>query len=160
MRRVRQLSPVEETNFGISRSDDLVQRIAEMTGTLNVAAIVIGFITILGSSIALMNIMIVSVTERTREIGVRKSLGAKRSTIAWQFFMETLVIGQLGGLLGMLLGIVIGYIFASLFDFKFTLPWVAMLAAVITSFLVALVSGLYPAIKASKLDPVEALRYE
>lgn len=160
MRRVRQLSPVEETNFGISRSDDLVQRIAEMTGTLNVAAIVIGFITLLGSSIALMNIMIVSVTERTREIGVRKSLGAKRSTIAWQFFMETLVIGQLGGLLGMLLGIVIGYIFASLFDFKFTLPWVAMLAAVITSFLVALVSGLYPAIKASKLDPVEALRYE
>lgn len=160
MRRVRRLNPVEAPNFGISRSDDLVQRIAETTGTLNIAAIVIGFITILGSSIALMNIMIVSVTERTREIGVRKSLGAKRSTIAWQFFIETLVIGQLGGLLGMILGILIGYGFAQLFDFQFTLPWMAMIAAVITSFLVALVSGLYPAIKASKLDPVEALRYE
>ena len=115
---------------------------------------------ILGSSIALMNIMIVSVTERTREIGVRKSLGAKRSTIAWQFFMETLVIGQLGGLVGMLLGIGIGYLFASFFEFAFTIPWMAMIAAFITSFIVAIVSGLYPALKASKLDPVEALRYE
>ncbi|MCZ8144905.1 ABC transporter permease [Flavobacterium sp.] len=160
MRRVRHLNPVEDNNFGISRSDDLVQRIATMTGTLNISAFVIGLVTILGSSIALMNIMIVSVTERTREIGVRKSLGAKRSTIAWQFFMETLVIGQLGGLVGMLLGIGIGYIFASFFDFAFTIPWMAMIAAFITSFIVAIVSGLYPALKASKLDPVEALRYE
>ncbi|WP_297518266.1 ABC transporter permease [Flavobacterium sp.] len=160
MRRVRHLNPVEDNNFGISRSDDLVQRIAETTGTLNISAFVIGLVTILGSSIALMNIMIVSVTERTREIGVRKSLGAKRSTIAWQFFMETLVIGQLGGLVGMLLGIGIGYLFASFFDFAFTIPWMAMIAAFITSFIVAIVSGLYPALKASKLDPVEALRYE
>ena len=160
MRRVRHLNPVEDNNFGISRSDDLVQRIAETTGFLNVSAFVIGLVTILGSSIALMNIMIVSVTERTREIGVRKSLGAKRSTIAWQFFMETLVIGQLGGLVGMLLGIGIGYLFASFFEFAFTIPWMAMIAAFITSFIVAIVSGLYPALKASKLDPVEALRYE
>ena len=160
MRRVRHLNPVEDNNFGISRSDDLVQRIAEPTGTLNISAFVIGLVTILGSSIALMNIMIVSVTERTREIGVRKSLGAKRSTIAWQFFMETLVIGQLGGLVGMLLGIGIGYLFASFFEFAFTIPWMAMIAAFITSFIVAIVSGLYPALKASKLDPVEALRYE
>lgn len=160
MRRVRHLNPVEDTNFGISRSDDLVQRIAEMTGTLNISAFVIGLITILGSSIALMNIMIVSVTERTREIGVRKSLGAKRSTIAWQFFMETLVIGQLGGFVGMILGMLIGYLFAALLDFDFTIPWMAMVTAVITSFIVAVVSGLYPALKASKLDPVEALRYE
>jgi putative ABC transport system permease protein len=160
MRRVRHLNPVEDNNFGISRSDDLVQRIAETTGTLNISAFVIGLVTILGSSIALMNIMIVSVTERTREIGVRKSLGAKRSTIAWQFFMETLVIGQLGGLVGMLLGIGIGYLFASFFEFAFTIPWMAMIAAFITSFIVAIVSGLYPALKASKLDPVEALRYE
>jgi len=160
MRKIRRLNPVEESNFGISRSDDLVNRIAEMTGVLSLSAWVIGIITILGSSIALMNIMIVSVTERTREIGVRKSLGAKRGTIAWQFFMETLLIGQIGGFVGIIFGILVGFLMASLMEFGFVIPWGAIMAAVITSFIVALVSGLYPAIKASKLDPIEALRYE
>ncbi|MBN8643513.1 MAG: ABC transporter permease [Flavobacteriales bacterium] len=160
MRQIRKLNPVEEANFGISRSDDLVQRIAEMTSFLSVSAWVIGIITILGSSIALMNIMIVSVTERTREIGVRKSLGAKKSTIAWQFFVETLIIGQLGGLLGIILGITTGYFIALALDFAFVIPWGAMMAAVVTTFIVAVVSGSYPALKASKLDPIEALRYE
>ncbi|HLP65847.1 ABC transporter permease [Flavobacterium sp.] len=160
MRQIRKLNPVEEANFGISRSDDLVQRIAEMTGFLNWSAWIIGIITILGSSIALMNIMIVSVTERTREIGVRKSLGAKKSTIAWQFFVETLIIGQLGGLLGIILGITTGYFIALGLDFAFVIPWGAMMAAVVTTFIVAVVSGSYPALKASKLDPIEALRYE
>jgi putative ABC transport system permease protein len=160
MRQIRKLSPVEEHNFGISRSDDLANRIGEITIYLSIAAWVIGIITILGSSIALMNIMVVSVTERTREIGVRKSLGAKKSTIAWQFFVETLIISNIGGLLGILLGIGIGYGFAVGFDFAFVIPWKAMSAALITSFIVAVVSGLYPALKASKLDPIEALRYE
>jgi putative ABC transport system permease protein len=160
MRQVRRLNPVEENNFGVSRSDDLVQKIGETTGALTVSAWVIGIITILGSSIALMNIMIVSVTERTREIGVRKSLGAKKSTIAWQFFVETLIIGQLGGILGIILGIITGYFIALALDFAFVIPWSAMLAAVITTFIVAVVSGSYPALKASKLDPIEALRYE
>lgn len=160
MRNIRKLQPMQKDNFGISRSDDLINRILSITDYLNVAAWVIGIITIFGSSIALMNIMLVSVTERTREIGVRKALGAKRSTIAVQFFIETLVIGQLGGLIGMLLGILSGYGIASLLNFAFTIPWGAMLASVITTFLVAVVSGSYPALKASKLDPIEALRYE
>ena len=160
MRQVRRLNPVEENNFGVSRSDDLVNRIASITGVLGLSAWVIGIITILGSSIALMNIMIVSVTERTREIGVRKSLGATRRTIAWQFFMETLIIGQLGGLFGIIFGVLIGFGISKALDFSFSIPWVAITAAVITSFIVALVSGSYPAIKASKLDPIEALRYE
>ncbi len=160
MRQVRKLSPVKDDNFAISRSDDLINKIEGITGYLTVAAFVIGLITIFGSSIALMNIMIVSVTERTREIGVRKSLGAKKSTIAIQFFMETLIIGQLGGLIGTVLGILIGFIAATALDFSFVIPWFAIFCAFIISFIVAIASGLYPAIKAAKLDPIEALRYE
>ena len=160
MRQVRKQNPVEENNFGIIRSDELINQILSLTSVLSASAWIIGIITIFGSSIALMNIMLVSVTERTREIGVRKALGAKRKTIAFQFFTETIVIGQLGGLVGIILGVTFGSIAASLLEFTFVIPWMAIIAAVITSFVVALVSGLYPAIKASKLDPVEALRYE
>jgi len=160
MRRIRKLNPVQENNFGVSRSDDLINRIGEMTGVLSASAWIIGIITIFGSSIALMNIMLVSVTERTREIGVRKALGAKRSTIAFQFFIETLIIGQLGGLVGIIFGILIGYGISTAIDFSFVIPWGAVIAAIITTFIVAVVSGSYPALKASKLDPIEALRYE
>ncbi|MDI9312447.1 MAG: ABC transporter permease [Limnohabitans sp.] len=160
MRRVRKLNPVEDVNFGISRSDDLINKILSITQYLGISAWVIGIITILGSSIALMNIMLVSVTERTREIGTRKALGAKRSTIAMQFFMETLVIGQIGGILGVVLGICIGYGISILINFKFVIPWLAITSAFIVCFIVAVVSGSYPALKASKLDPIEALRYE
>ena len=160
MRRIRKLNPVQESNFGVSRSDDLINRISEMTGVLSASAWIIGIITIFGSSIALMNIMLVSVTERTREIGVRKALGAKRSTIAFQFFIETLIIGQLGGLVGIIFGILIGYGISTAIDFSFVIPWGAIIAAFITTFIVAVVSGSYPALKASKLDPIEALRYE
>jgi putative ABC transport system permease protein len=160
MRRVRKLSPVKDNNFGISRSDDLINKILDITQYLGLSAWVIGIITIFGSSIALMNIMLVSVTERTREIGVRKALGAKRGTIATQFFIETLVIGQLGGLLGILLGISAGYGIATLLEFVFVTPWGAIIAAFVTTFFVAIISGSYPALKASRLDPIEALRYE
>lgn len=160
MRRIRKLSPVKDNNFAVVRSDDLINRILSITQYLGLAAWLIGIITILGSSIALMNIMIFSVTERTREIGVRKALGAKKTTIAFQFFIETLLIGQLGGLTGIIFGILIGFGFAKFMDFVFVIPWGAIMAAFVTSFIVALVSGLYPAIKSANLDPIEALRYE
>ena len=160
MRNVRKLSPVQDNNFGIMRSDDLINKILDITSYLDIAAIVISVITIFGSSIALMNIMIVSVTERTREIGVRKALGAKKTTIAFQFFIETLLIGQLGGLVGIILGLLIGFGISSAIGFGFVVPWGAIVWAFIISFIVAIVSGSYPAIKAAKLDPIEALRYE
>jgi putative ABC transport system permease protein len=160
MRQIRRLNPVETNDFGVSRSDDLINRILSITDYLSWAAWIISVITIFGSSIALMNIMLVSVTERTREIGVRKALGATRSTIAVQFFIETLVVGQLGGLLGTILGILLGWGVASAIDFSFTVPWAAIIWAFVITFIVAIVSGSYPAIKASKLDPIEALRYE
>lgn len=160
MRRVRKLSPIKDNNFAVVRSDDLINKILGITQYLGIASWIIGIITILGSSIALMNIMIVSVTERTREIGVRKALGAKKSTIAFQFFIETLLIGQMGGIIGIIFGIGIGYTIATAINFVFVIPWGAILAAFTTSFAVAIFSGLYPAIKAALLDPIEALRYE
>ena len=159
-RNIRRLSPIEKDNFGIERSDDLINRIASITGYLEIAAWIISIITILGSSIALMNIMLVSVTERTREIGVRKALGAKNATISTQFFIETIVIGQIGSVLGIILGILTGLIFSSFFESEFSLPWIPMIWATIITFVVAIIAGFYPAMKASKLDPIESLRYE
>ncbi len=159
-RNIRKLNPVEENNFGIEKSDDLINRIFSITSYLNIAAWIISIITIFGSSIALMNIMLVSVTERTREIGVRKALGAKSKTIATQFFMETLIIGQIGGILGILLGILIGFGVSAAAGFDFTTPWIAMLWATGITILVAILAGSYPAAKAAKQDPIESLRYE
>ena len=159
-RNIRGLNPIEENNFGLERSDDLINRITSITGVLETAAWIISIITILGSSVALMNIMLVSVTERTREIGVRKAMGAKNSTIATQFFIETIVIGQFGSVLGIILGVLTGLLIANIFEFNFSIPWFAMLAATIITFIVAVIAGSYPATKAAKLDPIERLRYE
>ena len=159
-RNIRGLSPVEDNNFGIGRSDDLINQISQITGSLGVAAWVISIITIFGSCIALMNIMLVSVTERTREIGVRKALGAKKSTIALQFLYEAIIVGQFGGILGIILGVIAGFIVSRVAGFVFTTPWTAIIAATLITFFVAILSGLFPAIKAARLDPVESLRYE
>ncbi len=160
MRQIRNLSPSQTDNFGVSRSDDMVNTLRKQTMMLTVIAWAVGVITIFGASISLMNIMLVSVTERTKEIGVRKSLGASKSTIRMQFFTETILIAQLGGIVGIVLGLITGYVFTQIVGFAFTFPTMAIVAAIITSFVVAVLSGLYPAFKASNLNPVEALRYE
>lgn len=159
-RNIRELSPIEANNFGIVRSDDLLNRIGSISSYLYVAAWVISIVTIFGSTIALMNIMLVSVSERTREIGVRKALGAKRRTIAFQFFIETVIVGQFGALVGTIFGILIGWGISKAFNLEFSTPWLAMFWAGTIAFIVAVISGVYPATKASKLDPIESLRYE
>ena len=160
MRSIRKLTPTEKDNFGIDRSDALEKELKDVSKFLTYFAFIVGLITILGSSIALMNIMLVSVTERTREIGVRKALGASRFLILIQFFIETLVITLLGGITGIFLGLLMGYGVSSLFKMPFSMPWNAIGISILIIFIVAFISGLYPAYKASKLDPIQALRYE
>lgn len=161
MRSVRQDPLGQEDSFEIRRSDSMLQSLNEISGVLKAGGFIIGFITLLGASVGLMNIMMVSVNERTREIGVRKALGATAMQIRQQFLIEAIVICILGGLLGIFLGIMIGNAIASLIgEGGFIVPWLWVFVGLSICILVGVFSGSYPAYKASKLDPIESLRYE
>ena len=161
MRNVRQDALGMEESFEIRRSDSAIQKLEEISGYLKVGGFVIGFITLLGASVGLMNIMMVSVNERTREIGVRKALGATAVQIRQQFLIEAIVICVLGGFVGIFLGILMGNGIASLIgEGGFIVPWLWVIVGLTICVVVGVVSGYYPAFKASKLDPIESLRYE
>lgn len=160
MRNIRRLRLNEEDDFDIEKSDQLANQLFSQLVYIRGAALLIGVITLFGAAIGLMNIMLVSVTERTMEIGVSKALGAKRKTIRGQFLTEAIVICILGGLLGIILGILIGNLLSLVLGGNFIIPWPWIFGGITFCFIVGLVSGLYPAIKASRLDPIEALRYE
>ncbi|NND94340.1 MAG: FtsX-like permease family protein [Flavobacteriales bacterium] len=160
MRVVRGDPIGEQESFEIRKSDSTAKNLIENLSFISLAATLIGVITLLGAAIGLMNIMLVSVTERTREIGVRKSIGASKSNIRWQFLTEAIAIGQIGGLLGTLFGIIAGNIVAKLVGADFIIPWIWIFAAVVICLFVSVVSGFYPASKAANLDPIDALRYE
>lgn len=160
MRNVRKLKAAEENDFEIRKSDGVMEQLKSMTTSLRMATVVIATLTLLGAAIGLMNIMLVSVTERTKEIGVRKALGATRRTVLIQFLTEAVVICMLGGLLGIILGILMGLGVTLAVKGNFFVPWNWMTLGIIVCIVVGVVSGLYPAIKAARLDPIESLRYE
>jgi len=159
-RIVRGLDTVDESDFNITKSDSLANILIENLKFIAIAATIIGIITLFGAAVGLMNIMLVSVTERTREIGVRKAIGAKAKMIRQQFLFEAILIGQMGGLLGIVLGILIGNLVSMIIGTSFIIPWLWILMGVVLCFIVGVVSGYFPAEKASRLDPIVALRYE
>ncbi len=163
MRLVRRDPLGQPDSFEIDRADELAKQTESITGYLRIGGFGIGFITLLGAAIALLNIMLVSVTERTREIGIRKSLGATPQRIREQFLIEAIVICLLGGVGGVILGLGIGNLIATLVSQGkggFVIPWGWMGLGLVVCVSVGLFAGIYPAVRASKLDPIDALRYE
>ncbi len=159
-RPVRKLSAKDEDNFYIDKSDAIAQSFMTNLGFIKYATFAIAFITLISAAIGLMNIMLVAVNERTKEIGLIKSLGGKSTDIRAQFLWESILISLMGAIAGILAGILLGNIVAIMLKTGFLVPWLWVILGILVCTLVGLMAGLYPAYKASKLDPIEALRYE
>lgn len=159
-RQIRRVPLGQDDDFEITRADSLANMLIGLMSKASMGAIVIGIITLLGASIGLMNIMLVSVTERTREIGVRKALGATQETIKNQFLIESIVICVMGGIFGILMGIIIANLISFQLGSAFFIPWTWIIVGFVICIFVGLVSGYIPAKRASKLDPIESLRFE
>lgn len=159
-RAVRKLNTIEENNFVIDRSDSVAEKAMNSLRFLTVSATVIGLITLIGAAIGLMNIMLVSVSERTREVGLVKAIGGKSRMVSRQFLLEAIIISVLGALFGILLGVAVGNLFSIVLKTGFVVPWNWVLYGIVICTLTGLLAGLYPALKAGRLNPIEALRYE
>ncbi len=159
-RGIRKLSATEADNFFIDKSDSVAEVMITLLGSISGSAGAIGLITLIGAAIGLMNIMLVAVTERTKEVGLIKALGGTRSSVRNQFLFESLIISLLGAIFGIILGVLVGNLFSSVLGTGFVVPWGWVVTGIIICSIVGLAAGLWPAIKASKLDPIVALRYE
>jgi putative ABC transport system permease protein len=160
LRTIRKISPGEPNDFEIWSNDSLIEDFQNIAGKIQMVAVLIGMISLLVGSIGVMNIMLVTVTERTREIGIRKAVGAKRQTILIQFLNESIFLSLIGGFFGVLLGFLLAFLISSAFDIPFAVPMWSVVSALLVTSIVGLFAGIYPAAKASKLDPIESLRYE
>jgi putative ABC transport system permease protein len=159
-RVIRGLEPGDPNDFEIETNESLRGTFDEFTGILLLFGVAVGGISLLGAGIGVMNIMLVSVTERTREIGIRKSIGATKKAIIQQFLLETIVICQIGGIFGIIVGILGGNLLAMSMETGFVIPWDSVLVGVGTMTLIGLIFGVYPARVAANLDPITCLRYE
>jgi putative ABC transport system permease protein len=162
MRRIRRDEIGKENSFDLEKSDSLASNRENITGGMQMAGSIIAFVTLLGAALALMNIMLVSVTERTREVGIRKALGATPQRIQQQFAIEAIVVCVLGGIAGVIIGVLLGNLLARTWfgAETFVMPWMWTILGFAICIFVGWISGLYPARKASRLDPIESLRFE
>lgn len=159
-RAIRKLNTTEDNNFVLDRNDAIVEKAMKSLGFLTISATVIGLITLIGAAIGLMNIMLVSVTERTKEVGLIKAIGGKSKLVRRQFLLEAIIISLLGALFGILLGVAVGNLFSIVLNTGFVVPWNWVIYGIVICSIVGLLAGLYPALKAGRLNPIEALRYE